>query len=113
MLLSDESFDRVISVNLKGVFNAMKHACKAMERSGEGGVVISTASTAALCGGGRDAATPAYTAAKGGVVAMTRRLAVEYGIHNIRVNAVAPVPPPGASMFSPLFPVVCAFSPPC
>jgi len=90
LLLSDESFDRVISVNLKGVFNAMKHACKAMERSGEGGVVISTASTAALCGGGRDAATPAYTAAKGGVVAMTRSLAVEYGIHNIRVNAVAP-----------------------
>ena len=58
-----------------------------MVASGRGGVVISTASTTALMG---FPAHPAYTAAKGGIVAMTRALAVEYGPNGIRVNAVAP-----------------------
>lgn len=84
--LAYEDWSRVISINLDGVFLCAKHAIKAMQKSG-GGSVINCASILGHVG---QAATAAYTAAKGGVVNLTRALAVEYAKENIRVNAVCP-----------------------
>lgn len=79
-------WDRTIAVTLTGVFLGCKHAIPAMIDGG-GGVIVNTASVAAL------AASPrfgAYVAAKGGVVALTRSVAFDYGAAGIRCNAVAP-----------------------
>ncbi len=78
-----------MAVNLKGVFFGCKYGIAALQRAG-GGVVINTASFVAQLG----AATPqlAYTASKGGVLAMTRELAVIHARQNIRVNALCPGP---------------------
>lgn len=80
---------RVIDVNLKGVFLGCKHGIPAMLDSG-GGSIINTASFVAVVG----AATSqiAYTASKGGVLAMTREIAVEYARQGIRANALCPGP---------------------
>ena len=82
-------WDLVIKVNLKGVFLGCKFGIPALQRAG-GGSVINTASFVALMG----AATSqiAYTASKGGVLSMTREMAVEFARQNIRVNAVCPGP---------------------
>lgn len=82
--LSD--WDRIINVNLKGVFLGIRHALPVMMAQ-HSGVIINTASRAGL------AATPgeaAYCASKGGVVSLTRQLAVDYAPYNIRVNCVCP-----------------------
>src|ERR1700737_3220663 len=86
---SEETWDLVMRVNLKGVFLGCKHAIPALLRAG-GGSIINTASFVALMG----AATPqiAYTASKGGVLSMTREIAVEYARRGIRVNALCPGP---------------------
>ena len=79
-------WDRTIAVTLTGVFLGCKHAIPAMIEGG-GGVIVNTASVSAL------AASPrfgAYIAAKGGVVALTRSVAFDYGSAGIRCNAVAP-----------------------
>ncbi|MCH8922050.1 MAG: SDR family oxidoreductase, partial [Planctomycetes bacterium] len=83
------TWDRTMNVNLKGVFFGCKHGIPALRRAG-GGAIINTASFVALMG----AATPqlAYTASKGGVLAMTRELAVVHARENIRVNALCPGP---------------------
>lgn len=80
---------QVIDVNLKGVFLGCKHGIPAMLESG-GGSIINTASFVAVVG----AATSqiAYTASKGGVLAMTREIAVEYARRGIRANALCPGP---------------------
>lgn len=85
----EQVWDRTIRVNLKGVFLGCKYGIAALLRAG-GGSVINTASFVALLG----AATPqlAYTASKGGVLAMTRELAVIHARQNIRVNALCPGP---------------------
>src|SRR5262252_4051492 len=85
----EETWDLVMRVNLKGVFLGCKHAIPAMLRSG-GGSIVNTASFVALVG----AATPqiAYTASKGGVLAMTREIAVEFARKGIRANALCPGP---------------------
>ena len=82
-------WDLTMGVNLKGVFLGCKYGIAALRRSG-GGSVVNTASFVALMG----AATPqiAYTASKGGVLAMTRELAVLHARENIRVNALCPGP---------------------
>ena len=82
-------WDLTMEVNLKGVFLGCKYGIAALRRSG-GGSVVNTASFVALMG----AATPqiAYTASKGGVLAMTRELAVLHARENIRVNALCPGP---------------------
>ncbi len=79
----------VIDVNLKGVFLGCKYGIPAMLDSG-GGSIINTASFVAVMG----AATSqiAYTASKGGVLAMTREIAVEYARQGIRANALCPGP---------------------
>jgi NAD(P)-dependent dehydrogenase (short-subunit alcohol dehydrogenase family) len=78
-----------MNVNLKGVFLGCKHGIPALRRAG-GGSVINTASFVALLG----AATPqlAYTASKGGVLALSRELAVIHAREKIRVNALCPGP---------------------
>ena len=82
-------WQQVIDVNLKGVFLGCKYGIPAMIESG-GGSIINTASFVALVG----AATSqiAYTASKGGVLAMTREIAVEYARQGIRANALCPGP---------------------
>jgi NAD(P)-dependent dehydrogenase (short-subunit alcohol dehydrogenase family) len=85
----DDVFDRVIAVNLKGVFLGCKYGIPALLRAG-GGSIINTASFVAVMG----AATSqiAYTASKGGVLAMTREIAVEYARQGIRANSLCPGP---------------------
>lgn len=86
---SEDVWDLVMNVNLKGVFLGCKYAIPAMQRAG-GGSIINVASFVALMG----AATPqiAYTASKGGVLSMTREIAVEFARQNIRANALCPGP---------------------
>jgi NAD(P)-dependent dehydrogenase (short-subunit alcohol dehydrogenase family) len=86
---SEATWDRVMSINLKGVFLGCKYGIPAMLESG-GGSIINVASFVALMG----AATPqiAYTASKGGVLAMTREIAVEFAREGIRANALCPGP---------------------
>ena len=85
----EDVWDLTMNVNLKGVFLGCKYGVPALRRAG-GGSIINTASFVALLG----AATPqiAYTASKGGVLAMTRELAVVHARENIRVNALCPGP---------------------
>ena len=85
----EDIWDMVIDVNLKGVFFGCKYAIPALKRAG-GGSIINTASFVAVMG----AAAPqiAYTASKGGVLAMTREIAVEFARQNIRANALCPGP---------------------
>src|SRR5215207_4262195 len=82
-------WDLTMAINLKGVFLGCKYGIPAIKRAG-GGSIINVASFVALLG----AATPqlAYTASKGGVLAMSRELAVIHARENIRVNALCPGP---------------------
>ena len=86
---SESVWDLTMAINLKGVFLGCKYGIPALQRAG-GGSIINTASFVAILG----AATPqiAYTASKGGVLAMTRELAVVHARENIRVNALCPGP---------------------
>ncbi len=85
----EEIWDLTININLKGVFLGCKYGIPALLRSG-GGSIINTASFVAVMG----AATPqiAYTASKGGVLSMTREIAIEFARQNIRANALCPGP---------------------
>jgi NAD(P)-dependent dehydrogenase (short-subunit alcohol dehydrogenase family) len=83
--ISEEAFDRTVAVNLKGPWLMMKYVVPHMIAAG-GGSIINTASIAAFV----TANTAGYSAAKAGLVAMTRVAAAELGRHNIRVNALCP-----------------------
>jgi NAD(P)-dependent dehydrogenase (short-subunit alcohol dehydrogenase family) len=85
----EDVWDQVMAVNLKGVFLGCKYGIPALLRAG-GGSIINTASFVAVMG----AATSqiAYTASKGGVLAMTREIAIEYARRGIRANALCPGP---------------------
>jgi NAD(P)-dependent dehydrogenase (short-subunit alcohol dehydrogenase family) len=82
-------WDRVMDVNLKGVFLGCKHGIPALLRAG-GGSIVNTASFVAVMGAAT--AQIAYTASKGGVLAMTREMAVIYARRGIRANALCPGP---------------------
>lgn len=85
-----EVWDRVIAVNLTGVFLCCRHAVPLMLESEGNSSLINIASFVALMG----AAAPqiAYTASKGGVLAMTREIAVQYARQGLRANAICPGP---------------------
>ncbi len=82
-------WDAVMDVNLKGVFLGCKFGIPALERAG-GGSIVNTASFVAVMGAAP--AQIAYTASKGGVLAMTREIAVAYARKGIRANALCPGP---------------------
>lgn len=91
-------WDRTLAVNLTGVYNGLFHGAQVLSERG-GGVIINTASVAGmvgLAGPGSDPSVPvlegagAYTAAKHGVIGLTRQFAVTYGKRGVRVNAIAP-----------------------
>ncbi|MCS7043390.1 MAG: SDR family oxidoreductase [Bryobacteraceae bacterium] len=84
--MSDEDFNRVIDVNLKGVFHCTRAVVPYMIRGG-GGVILNASSVVALYG---NFGQTNYIASKAGVIGMTKVWARELGRHNIRVNAVAP-----------------------
>lgn len=84
---SKEELDKVLSINLGGIFLCGKAAARQMIAQGSGGSIINTASIAYVEGGGFHGP---YGAAKGGVVTLTKTMASEWAAHGIRVNAVCP-----------------------
>ena len=82
----EDEWDKVIAVNLKGVFLGMKYAIPEMLKVG-GGAIVNTSSMAAIVA---FPSLPAYSASKGGVSCLTRLTAAEYASQGIRVNAILP-----------------------
>jgi NAD(P)-dependent dehydrogenase (short-subunit alcohol dehydrogenase family) len=84
--ISEEDWDRVVAVNLKGVWAGIKYAIPHLRAAG-GGSVVNMASVQGLVG---FPGWAGYAATKGGIIALTQQAAVEYGPEGIRVNCLAP-----------------------
>ena len=85
--LPPEEWDRIISINLTGTYVTTKYALRAMLAGGSGGSIVTVASIEGLEG---TSGGSAYNASKGGVVLLTKNLAIDYGRQGIRANAVCP-----------------------
>ncbi|KUH64354.1 oxidoreductase [Mycolicibacterium novocastrense] len=85
-----EDFNRLVAVNLGGVFLGCKHAVAQFKKQGDGGVILNTGSVAGLVAWGGTV----YGATKGGVLQLTRAVAVEAAPFGIRVNAICPAAMP-------------------
>jgi len=85
METTEQDWDTSVNVNLKSVFFCSKLAIQQMKDKGKG-VIINNSSVAGLVG----SFSPAYSAAKGGIIALTKGLAADFGQHNIRVNCICP-----------------------
>lgn len=83
----EEYWDRLMSVDLKGVALCLKYEIQQLLAQGDGGSIINISS---VSGFRPQPGNPAYIAAKHGVVGLTKNVALDYGAHNIRVNSVAP-----------------------
>lgn len=85
--LTAEEWDKVISVNLTGVFYGCKHAIRQFLKQGTGGSIVNIGSISAVVGLYEQ---PVYCASKGGVYQLSRQIAVEYAKKNIRCNIIGP-----------------------
>lgn len=103
--ITSEEWNRTIAITLTAPFLFGKHAAKAMIDAGNGGRIVNVSSTSGYYG--RERAI-AYTAAKGGVINLTRSMAIQLAPHNVRVNSVVPNKigsPVGKDHFDPNRPV--------
>jgi NAD(P)-dependent dehydrogenase (short-subunit alcohol dehydrogenase family) len=82
-----DEYDRIMDVDLRGVLLGTKHAIRAMLPTG-GGVITNWSSTGGI--NGSSMPTSVYSAAKAGVIAVTKAAAIEYGTQGIRANAICP-----------------------